>query len=222
MPVLSTRKRRTVLSCLIIMSLVGGVAHAATIYVTNNFATVVGGEVYRSGQPSPDLLESYRDTYGIRTVINLRGASEEDWYIAERQAARQLGLFHVDFRMSADRRLSVQEAEALIALMKNSPKPILIHCRAGSDRTGLASALYMAAIEKAGEAIAEAHLSIRYGHFAIPYLSEAYPMDQTFESLEPILGLEPSTSLFAFAELPEQWFDNASPAMTATIDDGKD
>ncbi|MFD2031462.1 tyrosine-protein phosphatase [Ancylobacter dichloromethanicus] len=50
--------------------------------------------------------------------------------------------------------------------MKDAKKPILIHCQAGADRSGLASALYLAAIKKnSAEAEAEAQLSIRYGHF---------------------------------------------------------
>jgi len=72
--------------------------------------------------------------------------------------------------------------------MKGAQKPILIHCREGADRTGLASALYLAAIKKAGEAVAEGQLSIRYGHISLPFIPE-YAMDRAFETLEPSLGI---------------------------------
>nr|WP_281021958.1 ATP-binding cassette domain-containing protein [Rhizobium leguminosarum] len=45
-----------------------------------------------------------------------------------------------------------------------------------------------AAVAKSGEMAAERQISLRFGHFSIPYLSYAYPMDETFEILEPWLG----------------------------------
>ncbi len=80
---------------------------------------------------------------------------------------------------------------ALITLMKNAEKPILIHCKAGSDRTGLAAALYIAAVSKGGERKAESQMSIAYGHFGIPF-SPAYPMDESFEAIETELGFSGS------------------------------
>jgi protein tyrosine/serine phosphatase len=83
--------------------------------------------------------------------------------------------------------LNEQEAMQLIAVMRDAPKPLLIHCQAGADRTGLASALYLAAIAGKSEQVAEGQLSLRYGH--IPYsFSRAFPMDETFEKMEPLLG----------------------------------
>ena len=57
----------------------------------------------------------------------------------------------------------------------------------GYDRTGLASALYVASIAKGGEEAAEGQLSLRFGHVSLPFVPE-YAMDQTWESLEPWLG----------------------------------
>jgi protein tyrosine/serine phosphatase len=68
--------------------------------------------------------------------------------------------------------------------MERAEKPILIHCKAGSDRTGLAAALYLLTVNKPDEAAAEGQLSIRFGHFSLPFLPE-YAMDRTFEALEP-------------------------------------
>ncbi|KAA0682693.1 hypothetical protein DTW90_36745 [Neorhizobium sp. P12A] len=45
--------------------------------------------------------------------------------------------------MSASKMLSPERAGRIIALMAVAPKPILIHCQSGSDRTGLIAALYM-------------------------------------------------------------------------------
>jgi protein tyrosine/serine phosphatase len=89
--------------------------------------------------------------------------------------------------MSPRRELTPEQSRALIAMMKSAPKPVLIHCRAGSDRTGLAAALYMAAVAGIDEEASESQLSIRFGHFAIPIIGP-YAMDQTFEAMEPSLG----------------------------------
>lgn len=72
--------------------------------------------------------------------------------------------------------------------MRSLPKPMLIRCRHGSDRTGLATALYLAALTGASETGAEDQLSSRFGHFAVSYLSGAWPMDEGRERLEASLG----------------------------------
>lgn len=154
-----------------------------------NFHAVVEGEVYRSGQLSADALAVVQGQYGIRGILNLRGAYPgEDWYDAEVAEAARLGIAHVDFEMNASVEVGPDQARELIALMRDMPKPLLVHCRHGSDRTGLAMSLYMAAIRGADEATAEGQLSLWFGHFAVPVLSDAWPMDVSWERLERDFG----------------------------------
>jgi protein tyrosine/serine phosphatase len=87
--------------------------------------------------------------------------------------------------------LTEAQAAELVQLMRDAPKPVLIHCQGGADRTGLASALYLAAIEKRSESAAKGQMSIIYGHIPLP-ITHAYAMDRTFEKLEPILGFSNS------------------------------
>ena len=164
-------------------------AYLTYIHKTGNFDTLVPGEVFRSAQVVGTDLSDYRQQYGIKSVLNLRGAAPDSrWYSAEIAESNRLALVHADFAMSASERITPDQVFELIALMKRLPKPLLIHCRHGSDRTGLASALYLAAIAGADEETAEAQLSLYYGHFAVPYLSDAYPMDETWEVMEMALG----------------------------------
>lgn len=93
--------------------------------------------------------------------------------------------------MSAREELAPDRSLALIDLMKSVPKPVLFHCRAGSDRSGLAAALYLAAIAQAGEETSEGQLSLWFGHVAIPFVG-TYAMDRTFELVEPLLGFHRS------------------------------
>lgn len=176
--------------CLLgLLALIGiGSGYYSYLQLTNNFHTVIAGEVYRSSQPSPQAIAKFEKNYGIKTILNLRGeADKSSWYDGEVKQAKALNIGHIDFAMSAAKELTPEKAERLIAIMRDAPKPLLIHCKAGADRTGLASALYLAAIAKQDERASESQMSIIYGH--IPFsISRAFAMDRTFEKMEPLLG----------------------------------
>jgi protein tyrosine/serine phosphatase len=156
--------------------------YAGFLYTIRNYHVVIPGELYRSGQLSPETLAERQRQDGFKSVLNLRGASPgKPWYDAEIAMARQLGLTHVDFSLSAKREVTPEQTEALLAIMREMPKPILIHCMRGADRTGFAVAMYMADIKKAGLARAGGQLSVFFGHFGIPHLSKAYPMDVSWQ-----------------------------------------
>jgi protein tyrosine/serine phosphatase len=153
--------------------------------LVGNFHTVIEGQLYRSAQPTPSQLETYVREHGIKTVINLRGEnSNADWYGAEIAATRDLGVEHIDFRMSATTEFTPQRASEIVAIMEAAPKPILIHCQGGSDRSGLVSALYSNRIAGVAAETAERQLSLYYGHVGVPHLSAAYAMDESWEALE--------------------------------------
>ncbi len=154
----------------------------------DNFHAIVPGEVYRSAQLSAEDIAKYKETHGIRAVLNLRGENiGADWYDEEVAGAKAAGVEHLNFRMSSKRELTEARAQELIAMMRDAPKPLLIHCRAGADRTGLASVLYLAAVEKAPLHEAKKQLSPIYGHLPLWFTPE-YEMDRSFERLKPMLG----------------------------------
>ncbi len=165
-------------------------AYLFAIQAGGNFSEVLPGTLYRSNQPTALQVADYAQRYGIKTIVNLRGSSEAaSWYKNEVAAAGALGIKHIDFKMSATRQLSVEEAHKLVTLLRDAPTPILIHCKSGADRTGLASVLYLNRIAGVDEDIAERQLSIRFGHFSIPFLSPTYAMDENWEMLEKVYGL---------------------------------
>lgn len=159
------------------------------LQISDNFGTVVPNEVYRSAQPTADAIHEYATRNGIKTILNLRGENKgSPWYDNEVAAAKELGITHIDFGMSARRELDSQSIAQLIAIMRDAPKPLLIHCKAGSDRTGLASALYLAAVKKEDVKVAEGEITLYYGHVSLSFIPE-YAMDRTFAVAATLLDL---------------------------------
>ena len=178
---------------LLLVATLGMGSYASYRHVTGNLHPVVPGEFYRSAQLSPSQLAAYARQFGIRTIVNLRGAHPgQAWYDQEVATAAELGVAHIDFKMSANRELPRARAERLLQILDGAQKPILVHCQGGADRSGLAGALYLAALAKQGEGAAERQLSIWYGHIGVPYLSSTAAMDRTFEALESWLGFSGS------------------------------
>lgn len=155
--------------------------------LTGNFHKVIAGQLYRSGQPSASQLESWVRTYGIRTVINLRGANPgKGWYDREVATAAALGLHHIDIKVKSSIPASRELTDRIVEAMRTAPKPILVHCEAGADRTGLAAALYLAAVVDIGEVAADRQLSFIYGHISV-WPSAGRRMTQSFEAVKPSL-----------------------------------
>lgn len=130
-----------------------------------NFHPITPHEAYRSAQLDRDELAYYTHKFTIRTVIDLRGKYVgEPLYEEEIAACRDLGVRHYDLRLSADAAPSPAEIETLLELFRTVPRPVLIHCRAGADRSGLAAALWKMVIDGESKSVAREQLSISYSH----------------------------------------------------------
>lgn len=161
-------------------------SYFAILHATGNFHVVLSGELYRSAQVSAADVERYAKQHHIRSIINLRGDnSGQAWYDHEVAASENAGIAHYNFRMSARRELTTEQAHTLIKMMQDAPKPLLVHCKAGMDRSGLAAALYMLHIKGESPEVAEQQLSPIYGHIAQPFMDE-YAMDRSFAKLTPL------------------------------------
>lgn len=165
---------------------IGG--HFVHLQLSRNFHEVVAGEVYRSAQLSGKQIGEFGERYGIKTILNLRGANPgRNWYEQEMAAAEKAGIRHIDFAMASTEELSLPRARELIQIMRQAPKPLLIHCEAGVNRTGLAAALYLAAISDKKPQDAELQLSFIYGYVPV-WLTERYAMMRSYQKMEALFG----------------------------------
>lgn len=131
-------------------------------YLITNFATVVENKLYRSAQPQPEQLEQWQAAYGINSIINLRGVNDEAYYQEELAAAERLGINLHSIKFSAQSLPPVHSLKKLFNALETLEPPILLHCRAGADRSGVASVIgAMILGEKPYEA-ALAQVSIKY------------------------------------------------------------
>ena len=155
-------------------------AYCGAIIYEGNFRTVESGVLYRSAQLDQAALEGFARHYGIKSVLNLRGAhAGAPWYESEMAAVRELGLKHYDYPISAKRFVSGAQIAQILDIVREAPKPLLVHCQSGADRSGLVAALYEYAVRHAAAEQADQQLSLAYGHF--PYLtSKSGAMDASF------------------------------------------
>lgn len=134
-----------------------------------NVHTVVPGKVYRSAQLTGRNLDEVLQEDHIATEINLRGGNPGNgWYRSELASCRTHGAVHVDITMSARRLPQPAKLVKLLTVLDHTPYPVLIHCSAGADRTGLVCTLYENIYQNIPLDRAEREqLTWRYGHFAI-------------------------------------------------------
>ena len=122
--------------------------------------------VYRSNQPSPQRLHRWKRTLGLNSILNLRGAVDQGFYLFEAEACHDLNITLHNLRLFAKQPPSREILQELAAVFTTMQKPFLIHCKSGSDRTGLAAALYLLLIEHRPIAEAQRQLSLYYLHIA--------------------------------------------------------
>ena len=146
-------------------------------------AALIAPGVFRSNQPDHRRLARMK-AQGLVSVLYLRGSDGGAPFRAERHACAALGLRFHSFNMSAHRLPPPERVLTLIALFRRIDKPFLLHCRAGADRTGLASAIYLLAIEGRTADEAATMLSRRFGHWSwsstgvLDQMLHAYAADQ--------------------------------------------
>jgi protein tyrosine/serine phosphatase len=162
---------------LLFLFLSGG--YAAYILKTGNFHEITQGEAYRSAQLDRDELQHCIKKYNIKTIVNLRGENpDQKWYREEMAVSKEFNVAHYDVSLSASLEPDGKDIRKLMEIFESAPRPVLIHCQAGADRSGLVAAMWKVIVDKETKTSAEKQLTIWHGH--IP-LGGTIAMDRFFE-----------------------------------------
>lgn len=136
--------------------------HAILRSFWTNEAEIAPG-VWRSNHPTKARLKRLK-ARGLRTVLSLRGDPGAAHNATERIWCAELGLTLIQVGMSdkhAPKRATLLE---LIETFRQAETPLLIHCKSGADRAGLASAIYLMTMQGVPLPEARRMLSLRFLH----------------------------------------------------------
>ena len=148
----------------------------------------VGPDLIRTNQPWPFQLKWWRDHFGVKTIINLRGGGyPTSFYLLEKEACERLGLTLVNFAVSSREAPTKEQVLGAVELFKTVQYPAVMHCKSGADRAGIMSVLY-------------AHI-----HLGLP-LREALKNELTFRTLHAKAG---KTGLLDYTF--ERYFQDGEP-----------
>ena len=150
-----------------------------------NFHAITPGEAYRSAQLDRDELEHYIKRYKIKSILSLRNDTDNgnaDWHKEEVKVCAETGVTHYSVPISQKREPEARNVAEILRVFHSAPRPILIHCKAGADRTGLAAAMWKVSVDKETKTEAGKQLSLRFLHLPI---GDTAAMDRFFEKWNP-------------------------------------
>lgn len=122
----------------------------------------VSDDLYRSGQPDSEGFEQLEEL-GIKSVLNLRE------YHCDESRVGKADIVTMRLPLAAGS-LTQEEVAQALAMIQQAPKPVVIHCWHGSDRTGCIVAAYRVVAQgwTPEQAVAEL-LMPQYGHHSFWY-----------------------------------------------------
>lgn len=164
------------MSRLLVMVLLVGLVAGPLLYRVEqdrryrNLHVVEEGQLYRSGQLTPEGFERVLRELQIRTVVSMRETKNENQEyqdgfeesICARDGVRYERFSYLDWSAPDGSMPAMANVKKFLDLMDNPdvPKPVLVHCFAGIHRTGVHVAAYR--IDRHGWTNAEAMDELRW------------------------------------------------------------
>ncbi|HEY1632707.1 MAG TPA: hypothetical protein VGF56_15430 [Rhizomicrobium sp.] len=155
----------------------------APFEILYNFHWVVPGEAARSATAYAGFLKPFLERRGIKAIVNLRGPNPKfGWWKAEKRVSEALGVAHIDVVLNSRRLPTQPMLRALVRAFDAAPRPMLLKCGGGQDRSSFAAALYIlhtkgwAAFDEAQAQFAAwpyLHRPKQFQHWLKPFLAFA-------------------------------------------------
>jgi hypothetical protein len=131
-----------------------------------NFHWVVPGECARMAQAWAGGVGPFLEKRGIAALINLRGRNDDlSWWKNETKAVDMRGIAHLDAMLDSRRLPTGPMLVRLMEAFDSAPRPFVLKCSGGQDRTSFAAALYL--IHRGGWGAMD-HARAQYARY--PYL----------------------------------------------------
>ncbi len=112
--------------------------------VLYNFHWIVPGEAARAAQAYAGFLGAFLARHRIKSLINLRGRNPKyGWWRSENRVSGERGVMHIDVLLDSRHLPRREMLVQLLDAFAKAPRPFLIKCSGGQDRTSLAAALYI-------------------------------------------------------------------------------
>jgi protein tyrosine/serine phosphatase len=183
------RFRLALLSTLLVFGVLGCVVAANEVWQSISHASEklslagvgnfgrVNGRLYRGAQPTSEGFASLKGL-GVDTVVRL--SLGEEGSAAERAQVEKLGMRFVNLPWSSVHEPAADQVATFLSLLRDHPdRKVFVHCKAGSDRTGVMVALSRIAIDHwtPSEAIDEMK-AFHYRYVFLPHLQtyvETFP-----------------------------------------------
>jgi protein tyrosine/serine phosphatase len=116
------------------------------------WGVVVPGQIYRSGQISPSIIKHTLESHNIKVIVDLNADKRNnETQAAEAKAANELGIERRIYPLAGDGTGDIhQYAEAIARMDKavHDGQPVLVHCAAGTQRTGGVIAAYRLLVKR--------------------------------------------------------------------------
>ncbi len=141
------RNRRGLLGVLAVLGVLGVVFWVVGVRPNlspKNFGEVDPGRLYRSGQLTPEAFRRVVEQHHVKTIIDLgSGKYEPEVERLNANVARSLGVTRYVGALEGDGTGNPNwYVWALRIASDPANQPVLVHCGAGSERTGMLVALY--------------------------------------------------------------------------------
>ncbi|HEY1612231.1 MAG TPA: hypothetical protein VGF97_00890 [Rhizomicrobium sp.] len=112
--------------------------------VVYNFHWIVRGEAARAAQAHIGFLGRLLKHHRIRAVINLRGSNPSyGWWRYETGVCEGLGVTHLDAKLNSRQLPTRRMLLDLLDAFDHLPRPFLMKCSGGQDRTSFAAAMFV-------------------------------------------------------------------------------